>query len=98
MAEKKSKGKVKLKRAAFSLEAPGAKEVFLLGNFNNLDPGENLMKKEKTGIWKKFIMVPPGRYEYKFVVDGKWRNNPNSKDSCHNCYGTCNNDLVSWQS
>jgi len=70
MTEKKTKGKMKLKRATFLINAPDAEEVFLLGDFNNWDPVKHPMKKEKSAVWKKGIMVSPGRYEYKFLVNG----------------------------
>jgi 1,4-alpha-glucan branching enzyme len=92
MTEKKTKGK--MKRATFSIHAPEAEEVFLLGDFNHWDPVKHPMKKDKSDVWKKGIMVSPGRYEYKFLVDGQWWNDPNNQDFCFNCFGTMNNVVV----
>jgi hypothetical protein len=39
------------------------------------------MKKDKKGIWKVAISLAPGRYEYRFVADGNWENDP----SCPGC-------------
>jgi 1,4-alpha-glucan branching enzyme len=55
-----------------SLEAPAAKEVFLAGSFNDWKTGALAMKRENNGRWSVDLALPPGRYEYKFVVDGKW--------------------------
>jgi 1,4-alpha-glucan branching enzyme len=39
------------------------------------------MKKDKKGIWKATLALEPGRYEYRFIVDGNWENDP----SCSSC-------------
>jgi len=41
----------------------------------------NLMKKDKKGIWKTILSSKPGRYEYRFLKDGNWENDP----ACSNC-------------
>jgi len=46
-----------------------------------------------TEKWQKVMMLPPGQYEYKFLVDGQWRTDPNNPRQCTNCYGTNNNIL-----
>ncbi|MDY6972080.1 MAG: isoamylase early set domain-containing protein [Thermodesulfobacteriota bacterium] len=92
MTTKRDKGKTK--RVAFSVHAPDAGEVILLGDFNHWDPTKHPMKKDESAAWKKVIMVPPGRYEYKFLVDREWWNDPNNQDFCFNCFGTINNVVV----
>jgi len=27
-------------------------------------------------VWKKTISLPPGRYEYRLLVDGQWQDDP----------------------
>ena len=94
MAKAPSKEKAKKQRATFSLEAPDAKEVAVGGDFNNWNPETHSMTKDKSGAWKKALVLPPGRFEYKFLVDGQWRNDPKNKETCPNCFGTYNNVLV----
>ncbi len=48
-----------------------ANQVVLSGNFNNWSPNEFLMHPTSEG-WYIDYVLPPGQYEYKFVVDGKW--------------------------
>jgi len=83
----------KRKKIYFSVEAPDAKEVFLMGDFNKWDPTVHPMKNDGTGVWTKSILVSPGRYEYKFLVDGQWREDPGNQLICPNCFGTINNIL-----
>ncbi len=90
-APKKATGK---KKAKFSLNAPEAIEVILIGDFNQWNPKSHHMKSSGNGIWEKAIMLQPGRYEYKFLVDGQWQQDPNNDQVCRNCFGTHNNILV----
>ena len=45
-------------------------EVKLAGEFNNWTP-ENIDKQDEGG-WSKTLRLAPGKYSYKFVVDGVW--------------------------
>jgi 1,4-alpha-glucan branching enzyme len=93
MAPKSIKTKTKRRRVNFSFKAPDANKVVLGGDFNNWNIRARPMKNE-GGVWKKALMLEPGRYEYKFLVDGQWRNDPNNDQTCANCFGTHNNVLV----
>ena len=55
----------------FALAAPGAKEVQLVGDFSAWKPIP-LVDPEGDGVWTVVLRLPPGRYEYAFLVDGKW--------------------------
>lgn len=68
-------------KITFEFTAPEKKEVSLVGNFNQWNSQANPMKKDKKGIWKVAISLAPGRYEYRFVADGNWENDP----SCSGC-------------
>ena len=94
MSKTKSKEKVKRQRVTLSLDAPAAEEVIVAGDFNRWNIKIHSMKKDKKGVWQKIVMVPPGRYEYKFLVDGQWQNDPGNDQACYNCFGTHNNILV----
>jgi 1,4-alpha-glucan branching enzyme len=62
----------------FRLYEPDAERVFLVGDFNDWDPTADPMTDENgDGEWTLYLPLPPGRYEYKFVVDGKyWISDP----------------------
>ena len=83
----------KRRRILFSIDAPQAHEVAVVGDFNTWDRVSHPLKKDDNGLWQKIMMLPPGRYEYKFLVDGQWRTDPNNPRQCTNCYGTNNNIL-----
>jgi hypothetical protein len=62
----------------FVFVAPAAKQVALAGDFNDWDTGKNqLVRNEQSGMWTATLKLPPGRYEYAFVVDGeRWVADP----------------------
>jgi type 1 glutamine amidotransferase len=51
------------------------------------------MKRDNKGRWSKIVTLAPGRHEYKFVVDGQWRNDPGNDQVVSNSFGTLNNFL-----
>jgi hypothetical protein len=70
-----------------------AKEVVLAGSFNGWDEHTTLMQKTKDG-WELKADLPPGRYEYKFIVDGKWMHDPANQENVQNEHGTLNSVLT----
>jgi alpha-amylase/alpha-mannosidase (GH57 family) len=54
----------------FTLDAPAAEEVYLAGDFNSWNPAKDAMHKDDTGTWTITVPLKPGRYEYKFVING----------------------------
>jgi hypothetical protein len=64
--------------ATFFLRNHGnAEEVYLSGSFNDWSTGEVPMKKETEG-WRVQIRLVPGKYTYKYIVDGKWLSDPDN--------------------
>jgi len=48
-----------------------ANEVFISGSFNNWSTSE-LPLNRTAGGWETDIELPPGKYLYKYIVDGHW--------------------------
>lgn len=90
MSKINSKQKIKKHKVTFSFDSPDAEEVILFGDFNNWNSKKHPMFKDKNGIWVKTIMLAPGNYEYKFLVDGQWKEDPKNIKTCLNCFGTLN--------
>ncbi|HUK82741.1 MAG TPA: protein kinase [Verrucomicrobiae bacterium] len=68
------------RKVEFSIKAPGATQVFLAGQFNNWDSTATPMRKETNGEWIATMQLPPGKHQYKYVVDGKWIPDPDNPD------------------
>ncbi len=56
----------------FSVFAPEAREVYLVGEFNNWQINDNARMMQNNGTWSKKINLGFGKYRYRFVVDGNW--------------------------
>lgn len=74
----------------FEFFAPEARQVTLAGTFNNWNTAETVLKKEKSGRWKVEVALPPGRYEYRYLVDGSWQNDQRPVACVKNAYGSSN--------
>jgi 1,4-alpha-glucan branching enzyme len=70
--------------AKFTLEGyKNAKNVVLSGSFNRWD--EHLYKMTKTeNGWQLNLELPPNYYEYKFIVDGSWIEDPKNLNKAKN--------------
>jgi 1,4-alpha-glucan branching enzyme len=78
------------KRIGFEFSAPEAHEVFLAGEFNGWDIKSTPMKKDENGIWKTIISLAPGRYEYRYLSDGNWKNDRSCSGCVPNSFGSLN--------
>ena len=56
----------------FRIYKPHAKLISLVGDFNNWNPENDLLKPDKDGVWGIKKIIIPGTYRYKFIIDGKW--------------------------
>jgi chromosome partitioning protein len=61
----------------FSLVAPEANSVELVGSFNGWDRERGVrLTKNPNGVWHTTLELPPGKHIYKYVIDGIWRPDP----------------------
>ena len=90
MAEKRRSSPPRKSRVSFSLLAPQAKTVLVTGSFCDWQVHSIAMKNDKSGTWKKSLRLPPGRHEYRFLVDGEWHDDPQCPERVPNPFGTEN--------
>ena len=90
MTEKKNNTEKNQQTIEFSIFVPEASSVCVSGDFNDWDTEKHPMEKNRIGVWTKNLRLPPGNYEYKYVVDDSWFEMPKN-DCCLNEYGTYNN-------
>lgn len=60
------------RKTTITCVAPDAAEVFVAGTFNDWKPDKLPLKRDKAGRWSVDLELAPGRYEFKFIVDGQW--------------------------
>ena len=71
-----AKQKLAKQKVTFAYAAPEAQTVSLAGDFTGWQQAPLTLKKDKSGVWKKTVSLPPGRYQYRLLVDGQWRDDP----------------------
>jgi hypothetical protein len=64
----------------FRLTAPEASVVLLGGSFNGFDARTTPMTRGEDGTWEAVVTLAPGRYLYKFKVDGQWTLDPSNPE------------------
>lgn len=62
----------------FTFSAPAAESVAITGTFNRWDlRGQPLIGPDSCGVWSITLPLPPGRYEYAFIVNNAvWTTDP----------------------
>ena len=74
----------------FTFGAPESKKVYIAGTFNDWNTKSMPMKKGKDGTWRIMVKLSPGRYEYKYFVDGTWAQDNSGEELAPNPFGTKN--------
>ena len=82
------------KKAVLSLAASRANQVQVAGDFTGWEQSPSDLKKQKDGIWKITLNLEPGRYEYRFIVDGDWQDDPSCETKAPNAFGSENCVLI----
>ena len=78
--------------------AEHANDVRIAGDFNDWIPDKgvrSLVQSEgPQRVWTKILHLPPGTYQYRYVVDGEWRQDPENPHSVDGPVGNKNSLLV----
>jgi diguanylate cyclase (GGDEF)-like protein len=75
--------------------AEPARSVFLVGDFNGWNRKADPMHKGVDGSWKLELNLVPGRYAYKFFLDGeRFASDPRAEDFAPDGFGGVNSVLV----
>lgn len=86
-------------KVTFTVEADqieGAKNVAVLGEFNNWDPAEGPMRKLKDGSFTKTMDLPVGQsYQFRYLVDGqRWINEAGADNYTYSGVGQEQNSVI----
>lgn len=68
---------------------PNGSAVYCIGSFNNWSERVPLQRNH-SGTWFAVLYLPPGIYQYKFIVDGNWVCAPD-QPQCRDNDGNLNN-------
>ncbi|MCC6424258.1 MAG: AAA family ATPase [Phycisphaerales bacterium] len=76
----------------FSARFEEAKNVLIAGDFNNWSSVSTPMRTNGSpGEWFMSLPLQPGRYRYRFIVDGQWMTDPHNSYVEANQFGELNN-------
>jgi Carbohydrate-binding module 48 (Isoamylase N-terminal domain) len=79
----------------FSVAAPNAARVSIVGDFNEWNPTSLPMKRSSDGrLWEVEVRLPLGRYSYAFMIDGRLALDPAAPRSAGDDFGTPNSVLM----
>lgn len=78
----------RVKKVDFQFYAPDASSVVVVGEFNGWQPIP--MNKARKGMWKLTLDVPPGTYQFRYLVDNHYWANDESTPTVPNPFGTEN--------
>jgi len=59
----------------------------VVGTFNDWKPGATPLTCLGAGKWAREVPLAPGRYEYRFVVNDEWMDDPKAKAFVSNPHG-----------
>lgn len=75
----------------FVAEAPGARQVHVAGDFNDWSATATPMQRLEDGSgFRALLPLGPGRYRYRYVVDGHWSADPHNNMAERNPFGDMN--------
>lgn len=79
---------------SFIFSSHPGQQVALTGSFNDWDPEKLIMVyQENIQGYQLELQLPPGNYEYKFIVDGEWVTDLDNNNFSANDFGTLNSVL-----
>ena len=79
-------------RVTFELPANiWADRIWLVGDFNDWQPGVTPMRQERDAVWRATLDLPLGkRYEFRYIIDGQWQSDCHADGFMVNDYGSDN--------
>ena len=83
-----------IKPVPFVCQALDARQVCIMGDFNDWDPAAHPLKRQIDGAWRVEIPLSHGHHHYLFVIDGKTALDPRAQGIARNL----NNEKVSLMS
>jgi 1,4-alpha-glucan branching enzyme len=82
-------------KVTFSIEAKDATTASVVGDFNQWNPEEGLLKKQKNGTFKATFELPTSQsYEFRYIVDGTFVNDEQADEFKWNEFAAAENGVL----
>ena len=85
---------IKRERVNFRVQATAGSQVYLTGSFNDWSETKKALKEGEEGWFTGYLLLKPRSYEYKFIVDGEWRVDPEREEWTPNSLGSLNSVIT----
>ena len=83
------------KRIQLHIKADPGSEVYVSDSFNNWNENaKKMVDRNNVGEYRATLYLPPGKHEYKFIINGEWHVDPECPNWAVNDCGTLNSVLV----
>ena len=69
------------------------KDVRLAGSFNDWTPDQGVITRTVDGVVEKIVMLMPGTYQYRLIINGVWQEDPSNPEQVSNFSGGYNSIL-----
>jgi hypothetical protein len=93
-----SKDLKEIREVAVHYRNAAAGDVRIAGDFNGWVPDKGVRSiiesSEGARVWTKVLHLPPGTYQYRYVVDGEWQSDPTNAQQTTGPEGRVNSVLV----
>ncbi len=88
----------KLREVMVRFSDTQAGDVRIAGDFNGWVPDKGVRSvieaEDGSRVWTKILHLPPGTYQYRYIVDGEWREDPTNANTAPSATGRVNSVLV----
>ncbi len=74
-------------KRTFTIKAPEAASVMLLGDFTRWQQSPIAMRQGAAGLWQAEVDLAPGTHQYRYLVDGQWQDDPQCRQRVANGFG-----------
>lgn len=86
-------GQAGRQRVALRFYDFAGRDVKLAGSFNDWRPDQGVVTRTENGVIEKIVMLMPGTYQYRLIVDGVWQEDPSNPEQVPNYSGGYNSVL-----
>jgi len=80
-------------KVALRLFGYAARDVQIAGDFNDWTPDRGVITRTVGDDVEKILMLAPGTYQYRYIVDGVWQEDPSNSEQVPNFSGGFNSIL-----
>lgn len=82
------------REVAFAVRLENARDVAVTGDFTEWSREGLRLVAGGGGTWGATLKLAPGEYQYRLLVDGEWRDDPQAPKRVRNPYGSENGVLT----